>query len=618
MEKRDEICIAVEVFRSNNAIMSEKKTCQNCKGPFVIEPDDLAFYEKMQVPAPTWCPECRLVRRMVWRNEHFLFRKRDEKTGKDVFSTFPEHAPVKIYDREYWWTDEWDPLSYGREYDFSKPFFQQFKELIQETPFPSRSIINIENSDYSANANQLKNCYLVFDSNECENCRYGIGIINTRDSLDTLQCVECELSYDIFGCAKCYQTFYSSDCGNCRNVYGCTSCGDCSDCVGCIFLRNKQYCIFNEQYTKEEYFKKFKELKLNTREGVARLKKKVEEMNLKHPMKCALENHNENVTGDYISYSKNVQHSYMIRGCENCKYCHILITPPYARECMDYTTWGQGAELLYEVSQAGKDITRLKFSTVVYDDCSDISYSYFCLSSSHLFGCSDMRNKEYCILNKQYTKEEYEELVPKIIQHMNDMPYTDEQGRVYKYGEFFPSELSPFAYNETLAQEYFPLTKEQALEKGFRWSDSEEKDYTPTMSWKDLESDIQKVDKDITKEIILCRHWDEDKKSAQEHSCTKAFRITEQDLEFYKRFNIPLPQSCSYSRHFERTAYRNPMRFWHRKCQCAGEKSENGVYTNTLPHDHGTEPCPNEFETSYSPERKEIVYCKECWKREVF
>ncbi len=35
------------------------------------------------------------------------------------------------------------------------------------------------------------------------------------------------------------------------------------------------------------------------------------------------------------------------------------------------------------------------------------------------FGCISLRNASYCILNKQYTKEEYEALVPQIIEHMS-------------------------------------------------------------------------------------------------------------------------------------------------------------------------------------------------------
>lgn len=38
--------------------------------------------------------------------------------------------------------------------------------------------------------------------------------------------------------------------------------------------------------------------------------------------------------------------------------------------------------------------------------------------SKHCFGCVNIKEKEYCIFNKQYTQQAYEELVPKLIQYM--------------------------------------------------------------------------------------------------------------------------------------------------------------------------------------------------------
>ena len=81
--------------------------------------------------------------------------------------------------------------------------------------------------------------------------------------------------------------------------------------------------------------------------------------------------------------------------------------------------------------------------------------------------------------------------------------------------------------------------------------------------------------------------------------------------------NLPLPEFCPNCRHYQRLKQRNPLKLWHRKCQCNGNESENGIYTNTIAHQHRTEPCPNEFETTYSPDRKEIVYCERCYQQEV-
>src|SRR3989338_7109764 len=115
-------------------------------------------------------------------------------------------------------------------------------------------------------------------------------------------------------------------------------------------------------------------------------------------------------------------------------------------------------------------------------------------------------------------------------------------------------------------------------------------------------------------EVIRCEH---DQKCNEQ--CTQAFRIISSELEFYRQMNLPLPRLCPNCRHFQRIKQRNPLRLWHRKCKCAGEASENKVYQNTADHIHHskTEHCQNEFETTYAPERPEIVYCEACYLREV-
>jgi hypothetical protein len=197
---------------------------------------------------------------------------------------------------------------------------------------------------------------------------------------------------------------------------------------------------------------------------------------------------------------------------------------------------------------------------------------------------------------------------------MNQMPYTDKQGRIYKYGEFFPPELSPFAYNETIANEYFPLTKEEAISKGYHWKDREEKKVTIDLKNSDLPDNIQEVkSEEILGKIIECSH-----QGKCNDNCTIGFKIIEKELEFYQKMNLPLPRLCPNCRHHQRIKQRNPMKLFKRQCQCNGEQSANKVYQNTILHPHhGDHSCPNEFETTYSPERKEIVYCEECYQREV-
>jgi hypothetical protein len=180
-------------------------------------------------------------------------------------------------------------------------------------------------------------------------------------------------------------------------------------------------------------------------------------------------------------------------------------------------------------------------------------------------------------LNRQYEKEEYEKLRAKII------------GEMKEYGEFWPAKFSPLAYNDTIAYERFPLTKEEAVSQGFVWRDLDIKDYVPTI--RDIPDHIQDVPDSIVNEVIRCAH------SNCTHQCTTAFKIIPSELQFYRTMNLPLPRLCPNCRHYERLAQRNPLKLWHRKCMKEG--------------------CNNEFETSYAPERPEIIYCEQCYQQEV-
>ena len=232
-----------------------------------------------------------------------------------------------------------------------------------------------------------------------------------------------------------------------------------------------------------------------------------------------------------------------------------------------------------------------------------MQYTQHCHSSKHLFGCVGLRHASYCIFNKQYTKEAYEELVPKIIKQMNNMPYVDKTGNKYKYGEFYPIELSPFGYNETVALEQFPITKEKALEKGYKWEGSIQRTTgKETLKPENIPDSIDEVGNSILDEVLSCI------------DCKRNYKIVPNELIFYKKMKIPIPRRCFYCRHDARLKRRNPFKLWHRSCMCGSTDSPQA----TSKHFHGAEKCEVKFETSYAPERPEIVYCEKCYQAEVY
>ncbi|MFA6006416.1 MAG: hypothetical protein WC764_01665 [Candidatus Paceibacterota bacterium] len=590
----------------------ETKTCQNCKKSFNIEPEDFEFYEKIKVPPPTFCPDCRLKRRLIWRNERALFKRKCDATGKEIFSMFHPDAQVRVYDRDYWWSDSWDATDYGREYDFNRPFFEQFKELIRDVPWFSRSVNDTVNSDYCMNAGWLKNCYLLFSAAYNENCNYSVDLDNSRECADLFFCSYCELCYTSCGCSNCYKVFYSVDCRNCQETFYSKNCTNCSNIFGCVNLNNKQYCIFNQQYSAEEYKNKLLELNPFSYENLDDNAEKFKEFAYRFPVRSMHGRQNVNVSGDHLNNSKNVSNSYYCGSLEDSRFCQFLLTPPGSRDCYDFTVFGTNSELVYENCQSGIDVSRLKFCAYMYPASHDAEYSITSPSSSYIFGCAGLKRKQYCILNKQYSKEEYEALVPKIIQQMNNMPYIDAQKREYRYGEFFPMELSPFAYNETLIYDLFPLSPNEVTSKGYIWREQTKKTYSITKLANDLPDKITDTDDSIVNEVISCLHQGD-----CPHNCVSAFRITSQELDLLRRFNLPLPRLCFACRHSERLSYRNPLKLWHRQCQCGGLTSTNSVYQNTVSHTHGVNQCQNTFETSYAPDQPEIIYCESCYQQEV-
>jgi hypothetical protein len=133
--------------------------------------------------------------------------------------------------------------------------------------------------------------------------------------------------------------------------------------------------------------------------------------------------------------------------------------------------------------------------------------------------------------------------------------------------------------------EYYPLTKDEALAKGFKRMDTE---YAPTVpAWTNLvaPANLESLtDEEILKSAVVCE------------VTGRPFRITKSELEYYRSQKLHLPTKHPDQRHKERMALRNPRKLRNRTC----------------------DKCWTEIKTSYSPERLEIVYCEDCYNKEIY
>lgn len=552
-----------------------KKTCIKCNSNFIVDEDDQSFYEKMKVPVPNVCPDCRFMMRGLYRNEVSLYSNQVCALCKNNMVTMynPKSSYV-VYCSDCYSGDGWDSKEYAMEYDYSRTFFSQLGELVKKVPKMNLYVTYangpIVDSPFNNGFGGAKNCYFLFNGGPAENTMYSRGVKDCKDLLDSYFSTNIENSYEVINTHHSSNIFYSQNVTNSNNCYFSRNCSGCMDCFGCVNLRNKRHCWFNEQITKEEYQIKLDQV-LGSYRNIESMKDTFDSFKITQPHR---ENNNIKTVdcqGDYLSECKEVKNSLEVAKSENCK---DIFSSKQIKNSIGVFGYGFGAEYLLETVSTGHSSNVI--GSYGIDQSMDIEYSFSCFpSNKNLIGCDSLKNSSYCILNKQYTKEEYEKLREHIVKELIS---------INAYGLMMPPELAPFAYNETIAQDNFPLTKEEALAQGFRWEDDIQMTKgKETMLTENIPDHIKDVQDLIIAEVLKCK------------SCERNYKITGQELHFYRKMNLPIPRKCFYCRHQDRIVRRGPYKFWERNCA------------------H----CNKTITTNYSPDRPEIIYCEQCYQQEV-
>lgn len=427
--------------------MQQQRTCPITGKTFIVRDEDMVFYEKISpvfaghkylIPPPTLSPGERTRRRLSYRNENKLFKRKSSLSGRTIISFFRPDSPYQIYTQDEWWSDKWDPMYYGRDFDFGRSFFEQFHKMQLMVPRPPLVNNQAENSDYCNFADRNKNCYLITSSNDNSDCYYGFLLVKNRDCVDSSFCTDSELLFQCIDCLHCYNLNYCQNCENCIESEFLLNCRGVRNCFMCANLFNKeQYCFFNKAYSKDEFQRRVAETKSNN-ENFARALAEFENLKCKFPVKDLQIVSSENAIGDYIFNSKNIFCGFVIYNSDNCAYLHEGVK---GSNCHDICFF-DGVQWCYEsTSLIGYGYKFTNFCR----NSADLFYCDNCHGCKNCFGCIGLRNREFCIFNKQYKKEQYEELAGRIVLHMS---------RFGDWGEFFPMKYSLFPYDDTLAREF--------------------------------------------------------------------------------------------------------------------------------------------------------------------
>lgn len=482
--------------------------CSCCGNDFNLEAGEIGRLGALGLPLHDWCLNCRLQLRLTFSNHHRFFAGTCAISGQPIESIYPPDSSLKIAASQLWWADGAIGFAGGRDFDFSRRFFEQFREL---------SLDLLKPAAIAFGGNDLPRSTVVFDSR---------GVYGSREILRGLgagycdSCSDLNWSIDCLGCRgleQCIECIDSERLSGCTGLIRCTNvrdsdlCVDCHDSeflLLCWNLQGKKYCILNRECTSEEFFRKKIELGM---------------LNRRDRQVC------DEMLEDIIFENTPPERRRRIppRTLEDSRRIERLFVRPAG-----YFP-GQPAACAADIIESVNVIgSQIHFSSGIYN-CSDVHYSELCFNSSHLFGCSGLRGVEYAIFNRSYTRQEYEEQTKKITAHMRS---TGE------YGQFFPAEYSPFCYNESAAQQYFPLKEIDAEAYGFRWRPAaapEPRLLEHSASYP-IPDEIADVADRIMQHDLVCI------------SCRSSYRILPPELQLYRTLSYPIPDRCPECRYQRR------------------------------------------------------------------
>lgn len=554
----------------------QEKVCLFSAEKFYITAEDIEFYKKMQVPLPTLSPHERMRRRLGFLNLYNLFYGKSAKTEKDIISSYPADTLYKIYEHTIW--NDADFTDQAVEYDPKRKFFEQYEDFQLAVPRPNLIIRNSVDSDYTHTVINVKNCHLVFDTETAEDSQFCGFVNNSKNYYHSYAATGSDIGYDNLLSKKLYKCFFVEFSKNCIDSSFLFDCRHCQHCFMCTNLRHKKYCFENKQLTKEEYEKKIEKVNLGDRKKLGKWKDKFIKLKKESIHRA---NHNErniNCTGDYNWNCKNCSSSYYSVDSENMNY---VIAGVRSQDCMDVAVC-LDSELVYDSIPWDENAYNIKFSAK-NGNLRDSEYCDLCRNCHDCFACIGLKNKAFCIFNKQYSEGEYFEKLDEIKTKM----LADGE-----YGEFFPPKLCPFPYQITSAASFQGYDDIETAEKyGYHTEKvpgSVQNRSGRRIFAEDVPVDIREVDDGILDEVIVDLKND------------KKFKYTREELEFHRKHNLALPIE-HYSAILARKRIElGPIDFSIKTRKCSKCKQETQV---TFPENH--------------PDAPENIWCEKCYNQEI-
>jgi len=506
-----------------------KKTCSITKKAFEVVDGEIDVLRKMGLKDPLFSPVVREVMRFAFRNERNLKMRKCDATGETILSIYGEDAVFPVYKYDYWVSDKWDVPE--KDFDFDKSFFEQYSDLSKITPRAHGFVPYNENCDYVSAAEKNKNCYMHILSDRDEDCMYTHGVFGSKDCIDCSFLSDSELCYECTDCRSLYHCKMCFLCDNSSELNFCFDMRGCQNCFFCSGLRNQKYCYFNEQLSREEYEGKMEFINLKSYKGFEEFRIKfIEEIVERSKYERMI--NAENCTGNFLVNTKNCFNCFDVENAEDCSYLRIgangLKDVHHSHAIVD------GSELI--VGNVSTTESYNCHNVIGCWTCNECSYSEFLQGCKNCIGCISLRRKQYCVFNKQYSKDEYEKIKRHIIDELGDM-----------WGSPFPLKLAPFNYQESAFKDYSSLTEEEVKSIGWEYGKTEESKKNDGLSVNLIPDIIDDFEESSFSNVYECPET------------FKLFKIIKQEFLLLRKIGVPLPRKHHEARFRNRMKFRKAM-----------------------------------------------------------
>lgn len=518
---------------------SNSRQCIRSGASFSVSPLEERLRSTLGAPAPLEHPRERARRLAAFNNYFNLYNGVCAATGEKLIQMFRPNSVHPVFSTPYWWSDSWDATSYGRPYDFSQHLFAQMRQLLNDVPQPALSVNYATNEDcaFVNGMSFSKSCYLCFLCVHCQDCTYCSSTWRSSDCVDCSSTYDSELCYDCVFATKCYDLRHAFNCSHCSQSAFLRNCIGCHECFGCTNMRQARYCFFNEQLSESSYRDRMAEVRLDSRAATQRWEQEFLRFAKRFPQPAVRGASALDSTGDFLEHCVSAERCFDCSELEDAVNCFKVTN---SKNCVDLYSWGAGSEYVFNSCRVGTTASHIWCCDLVYGGTAEMEYCYCCFGCQNCFGCVGLRSKQYCILNRQYSKDEYFDLRGRIIAQMS----TAAEIRAGRgYGEFFPYELSLYPYIDSDAMLFYPLDAATASRLSIPWEHpTPDTSRAAESASAELPDSVQDMPGNISEQVFRCE------------SSHRPFRLSTRELNIHQKLRIPLSSLHWKTRMEERAA----------------------------------------------------------------